>query len=148
MFFDFSDMNWMSIENLPRFLVYRCSSLSQIQRDGTQRLGVGLLAQQATGNILPAGDINFTYWLLQRPMTRLLTSQESVSRWMQALLPLFEEKLAWPACATSWKEFATRTVEDLQDKSSALIEAKVTPACAPTLSPLLNSGPTPPAISN
>jgi len=124
MFFDFSDMNWMSIENLPRFLVYRCSSLSQIQRDGTQRLGVGLLAQQATGNILPAGDINFTYWLLQRPMTRLLTAQESVSRWMQALLPLFEEKLAWPACATSWKEFATGTVEDLQDKNSAQIEAK------------------------
>src|SRR6266852_4619971 len=124
MFFDFSDMNWMSVENLPRFLVYRCSSLSQIERDGTQRLGVGLLAQQATGNILPAGDISFTYWLLQRPMTHLLTAQESVSRWMPALLPLFEEKLAWPACATSWKEFATGTVEDLQDKTSALIEAK------------------------
>ncbi len=124
MFFDFSDMNWMSIENLPRFLAYRCSSVSHIGRDGTQRLGVGLLAQQATGNLLPAGDINFTYWLLQRPMTRLLTAQESVSRWMQALLPLFEEKLAWPACATSWKEFATGTVEDLQDKNSALIEVK------------------------
>src|SRR5258705_13219826 len=122
-FFDFSDMNWMSIENLPRFLVYRCSSLSQIQRAGTQRLGLGLLAQQATGNILPAGDINFTYWLLQRPMTRLLTAQESVSPWIQALLPLFEEKLAWPACATSWREFATGTVEDLQDKNSAQIEA-------------------------
>src|SRR6266446_1114391 len=124
MFFDFSDMNWMSIENLPRFLAYRCSSVSHIGRDGTQRLGVGLLAQQATGNLLPAGDINFTYWLLQRPMTRLLTAQESVSRWMQALLPLFEEKLAWPACATSWKEFATGTVEDLQDKNSAQIVAK------------------------
>jgi hypothetical protein len=124
MFFDFSDMDWMSIENLPRFLVYRCSSVSHIERDGTQRLGVGLLAQQATGNVLPAGDINFTYWLLQRPMTRLLTAQESVSRWIQALLPLFEEKLAWPACATSWKEFASGTVEDLQDKTSAQIEAR------------------------
>ena len=124
MFFNFSDMNWMSIENLPRFLVYRCSSISRIERDGTQRLGVGLLAQQATGNVLPAGDITFTYWLLQRPMTRLLTAQESVSRWMQALLPLFEENLAWPACATSWKQFAAGTVEDLQDKTSAQIEAK------------------------
>ncbi|HET7106449.1 MAG TPA: hypothetical protein VFI38_06550 [Candidatus Acidoferrum sp.] len=124
MFFDFTDMNWMSIDNIPRFLSYRCSSVSRIERDGTQRLGVGLLAQQATGNVLPAGDINFTYWLLQRPMTRLLTAQESVSRWMQALLPLFEEKLAWPGCATSWKEFAAGTVEDLQDKASAQIEAK------------------------
>src|SRR6266481_2645767 len=124
MFFDFSDMNWMSIENIPRFLAYRCSSVSHIERDGTQRLGVGLLAQQATGNVLPAGDINFTYWLLQRPMSRLLTAQDCVSRWMHALLPLFEEKLAWPPCATSWKEFAAGTVQDLQDKDSAQIEAK------------------------
>jgi uncharacterized protein (DUF1810 family) len=122
MYFDVSDMSWMSTENLPRFLVYRCRSLSRIERDGTQRLGVGLLADQATGNVLPAGDINFTYWLLQRPMTRLLTEQESVACWMQALLPLFEEKLTWPACATSWKEFATGTVEDLQDKSATQIE--------------------------
>jgi len=122
MYFDVSDMGWMSTENLPRFLVYRCRSLSRIERDGTQRLGVGLLADQATGNVLPAGDISFTYWLLQRPMTRLLTEQESVARWMQALLPLFEEKLTWPDCATSWKEFATGTVEDLQDKSAAQIQ--------------------------
>jgi uncharacterized protein (DUF1810 family) len=124
MYFDVSDMGWMSTENLPRFLVYRCRSLSRIERDGSQRLGVGLLADQATGSVLPAGDINFTYWLLQRPMTRLLTEQESVARWMQALLPLFEEKLTWPACATSWKAFATGTVEDLQDKNAAQIEVK------------------------
>ncbi len=124
MYFDVGEMGWMSTENLPRFLVYRCSSISSIKRDGTQRLGVGLLADQATGNVLPAGDVNFTYWLLQRPMTRLLTEQESVARWMQALLLLFEEKLTWPACATSWKEFAAGTVEDLQDKSAAQIETK------------------------
>ena len=124
MYFDVSEMNWMSTENLPRFLVYRCSSVSHVERDGTQRLGLGLLADQATGNVLPQGDINFTYWLLQRPMTRLLTVQESVVRWMQALLPRFEEKLGWPACATSWKEFATGTVGDLQDKSATQIEVK------------------------
>src|SRR5450755_1520713 len=124
MYFDVSEMSWMSTQNLPRFLVYRCSNISQIERDGTQRLGIGLLANQATGNILPEGDVSFTYWLLQRPMTRLLTAQESVARWMQALLPLFEEKLTWPECATSWKEFAAGTVEDLQDKASAQIEVQ------------------------
>ena len=124
MYFDVSEMSWMSTENLPRFLVYRCSSISQIEKDGTQRLGIGLLANQATGNILPDGDVTFTYWLLQRPMTRLLTEQESVARWMQALLPLFEEKLTWPGCATSWKEFAAGTVENLQDKASTQIEVQ------------------------
>ncbi len=122
MYFDVGEMGWMSTENLPRFLVYRCSSISRIERDGTQRLGVGLLAEQSTGNVLPEGDVRFTYWLLQRPVTRLLTEQESVTRWMQALLPLFEEKLTWPACATTWKEFASGTVEDLQDKSATQIE--------------------------
>jgi hypothetical protein len=122
MYFDMSDMSWMSTENLPRFLVYRCSTISEIGRDGTQRLGVGLIADQATGDVLPAGEVHFSYYLLQRPFNRLLTEQEAVNRWMTALLPIFEERLAWPNCATSWKEYATATVEDLQQKSAAQVE--------------------------
>src|SRR5216684_2403781 len=122
MYFDVGDMGWMSTENLPRFLVYHCSSISHIERDGTQRLGVGLIADQTTGNVLPAGEVRFTYWLLQRPFTRLLTQQEAVARWLQALLPMFEEKLTWPPCASTWKDFAAGTVEDLQEKGAALIE--------------------------
>ncbi|MGA2353751.1 MAG: hypothetical protein ABSG02_04595 [Terriglobales bacterium] len=123
MFFDMDDMGWMSFDNLPRFLVYRCSSISQIEKDGTQRLGVGLLADQATGSVLPQGDVRFSYWLLQRPLNRLLTEQEAVTRWMEALLPLFEEKLSWPSCATTWKEFADGTVNDLQTKDLTSVEA-------------------------
>jgi hypothetical protein len=123
MFFDIDDMGWMSSENLPRFLVYRCSSISKIEKDGTQRLGIGLLADQSTGNVLPEGDVSFTYWLLQRPLTRLLTEQEAVKRWMEALLPLFEQKLSWPSCATTWKEFADGTIHDLQEKSATRVEA-------------------------
>ena len=32
------------------------------------------------------------FWLLQRTMTRLLTAQESVARWMEALLPRFARR--------------------------------------------------------
>jgi len=123
LFFDMDDMRWMSAENLPRFLVYRCSSISRFEKDGTQRQGIGLLADQATGNILPAGEISFSYWLLQRPLTRLITEQEAVSRWMEALLPLFEERLSWPPCATSWAEFAAGTVRDLQNQDATVAEA-------------------------
>lgn len=123
MFFDVGEMSWMSVENVPRFLVYRCASVSRIERDGSQRLGVGLIADQATGNVLPAGEVRFTYWLLQRPLTELLTEQEAVSRWMHALLPLFEEKLVWPRCAGAWKDFAAGTVANLQQKSETQIEA-------------------------
>src|SRR2546426_2407562 len=115
-------MRWMSTEILPRFLVYRCSSISHIERDGTQRLGVGLSADQTTGNVLPAGEVRFTYWLLQRPFTRLLTQQEAVERWLQALLPMFEEKLTWPPCASTWKDFAAGKGGEFEKKGTAAIE--------------------------
>ncbi len=118
MFFDVGDMDWMSIENIPRFLAYRCSSISRLNRDGTQRLGVGLIANEATGNVLPAGEVRFTYWLLQRPCTQLLTEQQAVARWMQALLPLFEEKLAWPPCASIWSDFAAGIIQGAPAKST------------------------------
>jgi hypothetical protein len=124
MFFDMDEMSWMSEENLPRFLVYRCSSVSQIAKDGTQRLGLGLVADQAPGNVLAQGDVTFTCYLLQRPASKLISEQEAVARWMQATLPLFEERLTWPACATSWKEFAAGTVQDLQDKEATSVEVE------------------------
>jgi len=122
MFFDMDAMSWMSAENMPRFLVYRCSTRAEIERDGTQRLGIGLLADQATGDVLPAGDVRFSYCFLQRPITSLLSEQEAITRWMSALLPLFEERLDWPPCAASWKQFAEATVVDLQNKEAAQVE--------------------------
>src|SRR5579863_638042 len=123
MFFDCSDMDWMGIKNIPRFLVYRCSSISRIHSDGTQRMGVGLIADQATGDVLPAGEIKFTYWFTQRSVSALLTEQEAVVRWMEALLPIFEERLAWPKCATTWKDFAAGTIANLQEKAQTEVEA-------------------------
>lgn len=123
MYFDVGDMDWMSFDNLPRFLVCRCSMTSHLEPGGeNQRFGVGLIADQAAGDLLPAGEIRFTYWLLQRPVTELLNEQEAVTRWVGALLPLFEEKLEWPSCASTWQEFAANTVKDLQDKATAQVE--------------------------
>lgn len=121
LYFDMSDMGWMSLQNIPRFLAYRCSTVSRLEKDGNQTLGIGLVANQATGNTLPAGEVRFSYWLLQRSVHDLLTEQQAVARWMEALLPLFDENLDWPQCATSWREFAAGTVGDLQQKDAALI---------------------------
>jgi hypothetical protein len=125
MYFDVGDMDWMSFENLPRFLVCRCSMTSHLEPGGeNQRFGVGLIADQAAGDMLPTGDIRFTYWLLQRPVKELLNEQQAVTRWVGALLPLFEEKLAWPSCASTWQEYAANTVKDLQDKATAQVEVE------------------------
>ena len=51
---------------------------------------------------------------------------------MEALLPLFQENLAWPKCATNWKQFAAGTVQDLQQKDVSLISVEwATAGCAP-----------------
>ncbi len=124
MYFDVEEMGWMSTENLPRFLVYRCSSLTRVGNDREEQLGVGLIAAQATGNVLPKGQIRFSHRLLQRPLSRLLTPQEASTRWMETLLPLFEERFTWPACATSWREYAEGTVKDLQQKGPAEVSVE------------------------
>ncbi len=123
MYFDVEEMGWMSTQNLPRFLVYRCSSVTRVDQDRSEQLGVGWIAAQSTGNVLPKGQIRFSHRLLQRPVSNLLTPQEASTRWMEALLPLFEERLTWPACATSWREYAAGTVKDLQEKGSAEVSA-------------------------
>lgn len=123
MFFDVGEMDWMGTQNLPRFLVYRCSSISRIHTDGTQQMGVGLIADQATGDVLPAGEVRLTYWLMQRPIDALLTEQEAVARWMEALLPIFREQLKWPSCAGTWKDFAGGTIANLQNKAETEVGA-------------------------
>jgi hypothetical protein len=121
MYFDMSEMGWMSFDNIPRFLGYRCSTVSVLEPGGKQRLGVGLIANQATGDTLPAGEAQFTWFLMQRRLPGLITEQEAVKRWMEALLPLFRENVAWPKCATNWKQFAAGAVQDLQQKDTALV---------------------------
>jgi hypothetical protein len=121
MYFDMSSMSWMSLDNIPRFLGYSCSTVSVQEPGGKQRLGIGLIANQATGDLLPAGDVRFTYFLQQRRCKDLITERLAVNRWMEALLPLFQENLAWPKCATSWKQFGAGTVHDLQQEDVALI---------------------------
>jgi hypothetical protein len=123
MFFDVGDMDWMGTQNLPRFLVYRCSDVSRIHTDGTQRMGVGLIANQATGDVLPAGEVRFTYWFMQRSMPTLLAEQQAVTRWMEALLPLFEERLTWPKCAGAWKDVAAGTLANLQNRTETEVQA-------------------------
>ena len=121
LYFDMSSMGWMSFENIPRFLGYRCATVSVLEPGGNQRLGIGLVANQAAGDVLPAGEAHFNYFLLQQSFKELITERQAVNRWMEALLPLFEENLAWPNCATSWKQFAAGTIVDIQQKDVALI---------------------------
>ncbi|MGH9454964.1 MAG: hypothetical protein ACRD2O_13430, partial [Terriglobia bacterium] len=60
--------------------------------------------------------------LSQRWLPRLIDEREAVRRWMDALLPLFEERLEWPPCATTWRDYAAGMVHDIEQKESAQIE--------------------------
>ncbi|MGH9378527.1 MAG: hypothetical protein ACRD1I_06990, partial [Terriglobia bacterium] len=71
---------------------------------------------------LPAGEVRFIFQLSQRWLPRLINEREAVRRWMDALLPLFEERLEWPPCATTWKDYAAGMVRNIEQKESAQIE--------------------------
>ncbi|HEX5482584.1 MAG TPA: hypothetical protein VFZ08_08155 [Terriglobia bacterium] len=122
MFFEMDKMGWMSYQNIPRFLAYRCSTISRLEGKRGQRWGVGLVADDASGNILPAGEVRFAFQISQRWLPRLVDEREAIHRWMDALLPLFEERLEWPPCATTWKEYAAGMVHDIEQKGSAQVE--------------------------
>ena len=132
MYFDVGDMDWMSIENIPRFLAYRCSSISRLNRDGTQRLGVGLLADEATGNVLPAGEVRFTYWLLQRPCTELLTEQKAVARWMQRCFRFSRRSLPGPPARAPGAILRLGLSRSSSEKHKRKSRSPDTPAFAPT----------------
>ncbi len=122
MFFDLGAMSWMSSENVPRLLAYRCTTHVQLDAQGHQHRGIGLVTEQATGDVLPAGVVGFNFWLLQRANPRLVTEPEGVTRWMEALLPIFPESLsARPAPQKSWQTMAEGTVEDWQDPALAQV---------------------------
>jgi len=131
MFFDLGAMSWMSSENVPRLLAYRCTTHVQLDAQGHQHRGIGLVTEQATGDVLPAGVVGFNFWLLQRANPRLVTEPEGVTRWMEALLPIFPESLsARPAPQKSWQTMAEGTVEDWQDPALAQVTIGSTSDCA------------------
>ncbi|MGD0463177.1 MAG: hypothetical protein ABSB74_11890 [Tepidisphaeraceae bacterium] len=111
LFFDMTRMNWMSRQNIARFLNYRCGFRRRYQPEPAGELG--LYATGASGRLFPSGVHHFSYFLTARPRKALADDHEAVRLLVDKCLPLLPRTSPWPSGATSWRDFAHHCAEDL-----------------------------------
>jgi hypothetical protein len=111
LFFDMTRMNWMSRQNIARFLNYRCGFRRRYQPEPAGELG--LYATGVSGRIFPSGVQHFSYFLTARPRKALADDHEAVRLLVDKCLPLLPRNSPWPSGATTWRDFAHHCAEDL-----------------------------------
>src|SRR6202050_2290704 len=76
MFFDMTAMSWMSLNNIARFLNYRCAFRRRYRPVAGGELG--LIANGFSGHLFPAGDQQFAYAIHARSRAQTPTDQEAL----------------------------------------------------------------------
>jgi hypothetical protein len=117
MFFDMTAMSWMSFENIPRFLNYRCGYKRRYQPRPAAALG--LYADGFSGKTFPAGRQRFVYYLTAAPRAQTPTDHQAVQMLVERCLPLLQAHSEWPARATDWRDFARHCAQDLMSDGHA-----------------------------
>ena len=113
MFFNMTSMNWMSRDNIARFLNYRCGFRRKYQPSASFELG--LYADGFSGKIFPRGTQVFEYYLNADWEPDAPTEQSALEEMINESLSLVPENTAWAQHATDWQDFAEHCAEDLLD---------------------------------
>jgi hypothetical protein len=111
LFFDMTRMSWMSRRNIARFLNYRCGFRRRYQPEPAGE--IGLYATGASGSLFPSGIQHFSYYLTARLRKALVDDHEAVRLLVDRCLPLLPPNSAWPAGATTWRDFSHHCAQDL-----------------------------------
>src|SRR5688500_13534524 len=111
MFFDMTAMSWMSMQNIARFLSYRCGYKRRYQPKPAAALG--LYADGFSGKTFPAGRQQFVYYITAAPRAQTPTEAQAVQWLVQRCLPLLPPYSEWPQRATDWRDFAQHCAQDL-----------------------------------
>jgi hypothetical protein len=117
MFFDFTAMGWMSLENVARFFNYRCGYKRRYQPKPAAALG--LHADGFSGRTFPAGKQRFVYYVTAAPRADTPTDAQAVQTLVERCLPLLPAHGEWPERATDWRDFARRCAADLMTDGHA-----------------------------
>jgi hypothetical protein len=113
MFFDLTAMNWMSRENIARFLNYRCGFRRRYKPGAMAELG--LYADGYSGTVFPSGSQQFRYHLRFGEQLEPATETQALTELIQACLKLIPAQSTWAQGATSWRGFASACARDLMD---------------------------------
>ncbi|BBH24213.1 hypothetical protein Back11_55580 [Paenibacillus baekrokdamisoli] len=113
MYFDMTDMSWMSRDNIARFLNYRCGFRRRYKPSPAYELG--LYADGFSGYVFPAGEQTFTFYLKARKQLSSPTETTALKELMDHCLQLVPAEAEWPEKATDWEDFTERCTTDLMD---------------------------------
>jgi hypothetical protein len=117
MFFDMTAMSWMSLDNIARFLNYRCGYKRRYQPRPAAALG--LYADGFSGKTFPPGPQRFVYYLTAAPRIETPSESQAVQWLVERCLPLLPPRSDWPALATDWRDFSRRCAQDLMSDGHA-----------------------------
>jgi hypothetical protein len=113
MFFDMTRMDWMSRENIARFLNYRCGFRRSYRPAPEHELG--MYADGFSGKTFPAGPQSFTYYMKARQKLSPPTETTALKELVDHCLQLIPSASVWPGNATDWQDFTERCTTDLMD---------------------------------
>ncbi|GGD84335.1 hypothetical protein [Paenibacillus nasutitermitis] len=113
MYFDMTDMTWMSRDNIARFLNYRCGFRRRYKPAPAYELG--LYADGFSGTAFPAGTQRFTYYVKARQRLSVPTETTALKELIDHCLQLVPAESQWPEKATDWEDFTQRCTQDLLD---------------------------------
>jgi hypothetical protein len=113
MYFDMTAMNWMSRDNIARFLNYRCGFRRKYKPQAAYELG--LHASGFSGKVFPLGEQSFDYYIQVNPRVETPTEQNALKILVDSCLALVHSASEWPKGATSWEDFSVRCAVDLMD---------------------------------
>ncbi|MDF2838103.1 MAG: hypothetical protein K0Q63_3743, partial [Paenibacillus sp.] len=113
MYFDMTDMSWMSRDNVARFLNYRCGFRRRYKPAPAYELG--LYADGFSGYEFPKGKQEFTYFIKANMRQSVPTETSALTELMDNCLQLVPAEAKWPEKATDWTDFTERCTADLMD---------------------------------
>lgn len=113
MYFDMTEMNWMSRDNVARFLNYRCGFRRRYKPAPAYELG--LYADGFSGYQFPKGKQAFAYYIKAKLQLSAPTETTALVELMDECLQLVPAETRWPDRATDWTDFTERCTKDLMD---------------------------------
>lgn len=116
MFFDMTEMSWMSPDNVARFRDLRCGFRRRF--DGEVKAELGLIGETQSGFTFPKGSQKIVYYIgagHREHFPKSPTARGELISLVESCLTLLPEPSSFSQNATSWDDFARGSAIDLMN---------------------------------
>lgn len=118
---DLSEADWLGPSTLQGYLHYRADTLHRWE-SGVYRYGLGLVAEDYGGTVLPAGTVRLAWALAGRPRAAPPDEWEALHELMDSLRSRAPVVRTWAPGFTSWKNVCLAAAEEIQQEGATWCE--------------------------